>query len=406
MKNKIIPKILIIDDSQENRLIIKLAFKGSFEYRFIEASNGKEGLELAAKELPHIILIDAIMPVMDGFKAIKLFRESPRTRKVPILMISALDTQDDKVKALKSGISDFISKPFDTTELVIRVNSLLSLYMKFLEKEQELQDLNENLEAKVKEKLDKRISEIRLASIGQVAVGITHELNTPVTYMKSNLELLRLDIEELEIQENLKTPFYETVKILDNGLKRIKNIIDSTKEIAKKGSNEFQQINLYSTLIYATRMIYNRAKYISPIFINDIKFSPELDENHEYFEADGIKEKLEQVWIILLNNACDEFKESKREFNTRKIAINISKDNEKIVLTFKDNAENGIAEDILPKIFEPFQSKKIDSGIGIGLNIAKHIVEQHKGKIEAFNENDLSVFKIMLFIQYQKQKEF
>ena len=255
MKNKIIPKILIIDDSQENRLIIKLAFKGSFEYRFIEASNGKEGLELAAKELPHIILIDAIMPVMDGFKAIKLFRESPRTRKVPILMISALDTQDDKVKALKSGISDLISKPFDTTELVIRVNSLLSLYMKFLEKEQELQDLNENLEAKVKEKLDKRISEIRLASIGQVAVGITHELNTPVTYMKSNLELLRLDIEELEIQENLKTPFYETVKILDNGLKRIKNIIDSTKEIAKKGSNEFQQINLYSTLIYATRSL-------------------------------------------------------------------------------------------------------------------------------------------------------
>lgn len=390
----IVPTVLIVDDLKNNRLMVQLALSESRQYNFLEAANGQEAVELAIKELPHIILMDAMMPVLDGFEAIKLIRENEKTKKIPILMVSALDKKDDKVKALKSGISDFISKPFDTTELIIRVNSLISLYMEFLEKEQELREINEDLEAKVKEKLDRRISEIKLASIGEMAAGITHEINTPVTYMKSNLELLGYDIEDLEIDESLKTPMYETVDILNNGLNRIKNIIDTTREIAKKGSNEFEKINIYSTLIHASRMIYNRAKHVSPIFINGVEFTLELSENSELFELSAIKEKLEQVWIILLNNACDEFGNTQREFHDRKIDITISRSNEKTVVIFKDNAGSGIPENILPKIFEPFQSTKTYSGMGVGLNIAQQIVEQHKGKIQAYNEESWAVFRV------------
>ena len=214
--------------------------------------------------------------------------------------------------------------------------------------------------------------------------------------MKSNLELLGYDIEDLKIDESLKTSMYETVDILNNGLNRIKNIIDTTREIAKKGSNEFEEINIYSTLIYASRMIYNRAKHVSPIYINGIEFTLDLSEDHEVFKVKAIKEKLEQVWIILLNNACDEFGNTQREFHERKIDITISKSDESTVLIFKDNAGNGIPESILPKIFEPFQSTKTYSGIGVGLNIAKQIVEQHEGKIEAYNEGDLAVFRVKI----------
>jgi len=290
---QIIPKVLIVDDLAENRLMIKLTLKRHRNYQFFEASNGREGVDVAIKELPHIILMDAIMPVMDGFDAINLLRNDSNTKKIPILMVSSLNTNNDKVKALTCGMSDFISKPFDQTELIIRVNSLLSLYIEFLQKEQELQDINDDLEIKVKEKLKRRVSEIKLASIGKMAAGITHEINTPLTYMRSNIELLGYDIEDLEIQESAKKPILETISTINDGITRIKNIVDITREIANKGSCKFEKINLYSTIIHATRMVYTRAKNITPIYINDVKFTLDLDSNFECIEGDAIKEKLE-----------------------------------------------------------------------------------------------------------------
>ena len=393
---KIIPKVLIIDDLETNRLMIKLTLKAYKAYQFFEASNGREGVDIAMKEVPHIILMDAIMPVMDGFEAINLLRNDLTTKKIPILMVSSLNTNDDKVKALSSGMSDFISKPFDKTELTIRVNSLLSLYIEFLEKEKELQDVNDDLEIKVNEKLERRVSEIKLASIGEMAAGITHEINTPLTYMKSNIELLGYDIEDLEVEESVKKPIFETINIINDGVNRIKNIVDITREVANKGSHKFEKINIYSTLIHATRMVYTRAKSITPIYINGVRFTLDLDKNFECIESEALKDKIEQVWIIILNNACDEFSNSKLEFDKRKIDITIKKENDDIIFTFSDNAGDGIPEHIIKDIFEPFKSTKVHCGMGVGLNIAKQIVEQHNGKIEAYNENKLAVFRIKI----------
>ena len=139
------PKVLIVDDSKANRLLTRLTLSKHTKYDFLEAKNGKEGVELAIKEQPHIILMDAIMPIMDGFEAIKILRENLSTKKTPIIMISALDNKDDKVKVLQSGSSDFISKPFDQGELITRVNSLLTLYIQFLQKEKELEELNDKI---------------------------------------------------------------------------------------------------------------------------------------------------------------------------------------------------------------------------------------------------------------------
>jgi len=393
---KIIPKVLIVDDLKENRLLIKLTLKKHGDYQFFEASNGKEGIEMAQKELPHIILMDAIMPVMDGFEAIRLLKNDLNTKKIPILMISALNTSDDKVKALKCGLSDFISKPFEKTELIIRINSLLSLYMEFLQKEQELQEINNNLELQVKNKLDEKITNIKLTSIGEMAAGITHEINTPLTYLKSNVELLTYDIEDLRVSEDEKKPIFETIEILNEGINRIKNIVDTTSEIATHTSTKPEKINLYSTIIYAIRMIYTKTKTVMPIYINGKLYIPDLCENYELIEGSVVKDKIEQVWIILLNNAYDEFLNSKLEFKKRKINIIIKKEKNNIIFTFTDNAGDGISDDVLKTIFEPFKSSKSHGGMGVGLSIAKQIVEQHNGEIKAYTENKLAVFKVKI----------
>jgi signal transduction histidine kinase len=396
MYSNITPKVLIVDDLENNRLLIKLFLKKTGKYNFFEASNGQEGIDIALKELPHIILMDAIMPVMDGFEAIRQLRNNPITQNIPILMVSTLDNKSEKVKALQSGISDFISKPLDQTELSIRVNSLLNIYIQFLQKQKELEEINSNLEQKVNEKFHRRLEEIKLASLGEITTGITHELNTPVTYMKSNLEMLTYDVNDIKDNEKIKTSILYTIDILNNGVNRLKNIIDTTKEMLKKGKNKKEKNNLYSTLILSTRMIFNRAKHLTPIYINNTRFTLDINENFQIFNTNIIKEKIEQVWIIILNNACDEFTKSKKEFDDRKIEIKISQQNDETKIVFKDNANHGISKDILPKIFEPFSSTKTGQGIGIGLNIAKQIIEQHNGTIKAYNEDNCAVFEIKI----------
>jgi signal transduction histidine kinase/CheY-like chemotaxis protein len=527
------PKILIVDDLEATRFLARMVLSRNENYEFFEASNGKEGVEIALREIPHLILMDAMMPEMDGFEAISVLRNDPRTSQIPILMISALDTHDDKVRALTTGISDFIAKPFDKTELTIRVNSLLNLYLNFLRKEEELNFLNNELERKVQQRtqalrskesytraiLDstpdlicvfneggeisdfnqawsdffshidpskplkndfkfllpylvemndsnylnaypssqwfemivgspehtynlqvqkdhachlfnvsirnilyqekneesnydegsfiltlnditelahirqERESQIKLASIGKLTAGITHEINTPLTYIQGNVELMRMELESAE-DSDLKTELMENMASIEDGLRRIGNIVDATREITKKGSGQKEPTDIYSTLVYASRMVYNRAKHVTPIYLNGSLFTLDLPAlAGESFEVMAIKEKLEQIWIIILNNAADEFLHQERPFDDRWIRIEIGRSEGWVEVRFHDNA-GGISEKILKNIFEPFVSSKTHSGIGIGLNIARSIVQEHGGEISAHNENGGAVFTV------------
>jgi len=394
MNLKKTPRVLIVDDQESNRLMVKYTLTKVGKYEFLEADNGEDGITIAIKKLPHIILIDAVMPKMNGFEAIKILRNNVLTQNIPIIMISSLDNTNENVQALKSGISDFISKPFEKTELITRVNSLLHLYMMFLKNKKKLKNINKKLEDKVNQNVKRKIEDIKMASIGKMATAITHELNTPVTYLKSNLEIMNADLNALEGNENIKNDLLITHDILKSGLERLQNIINNTKEISKKGNTELSNENLYSTLIFALRMIYNRSKHLVSIYINNIPFNLDLSENLENFSCSVNKEKLEQVWIIILNNACDEFENSSKEYDARRIDVTITQKNKKIKILFKDNAHKGIPKDIIGRIFDPFVSTKINKGVGVGLNIAKEIVEEHYGTIKAYNEKECAIFEI------------
>jgi len=118
--------ILIADDEPTNRYIIKLALSQD-GYKLIEAKNGEEAIQLAKKHYPDVILMDAMMPKVNGFIAIEEIKKDPNLSNIPILMITALDTQKDKIKAFESGANDYLSKPFDLQELRLRVKSFAQL---------------------------------------------------------------------------------------------------------------------------------------------------------------------------------------------------------------------------------------------------------------------------------------
>jgi len=242
--------------------------------------------------------------------------------------------------------------------------------------------------------MDKRTTrQIKLESIGTLVAGITHEINTPLTYMKNNLELLELDLlDAFRSNESIQ----ESIENLKDGINRISNIVEATNEIVKTGSNDKIEYNVYKTIIHSIRIIHNHTKFQMPIYINDEMYTTDFKANRHSFKANIIKDELEQVWIILLNNAYDEFLKSGKHFNQRALNIHIKQSEDKTIITFKDNAHQGIDESILDNIFEPFVSTKDYSGIGLGLNIAKKIIKKHKGKIKAYNENNQAVFEVVL----------
>lgn len=246
---------------------------------------------------------------------------------------------------------------------------------------------------KIKRLKTKHINQIKLESIGKLVAGITHEINTPLTFMRNNLELLELDLEDLD-KENL--PIKDLLNNIKEGINRIANIVEATNEIVKKDSNQKIKYNLYTTLVYAIRLVHNHSKHQMPIYINNELFNINVDRNKLLFEASIIKEKIEQVWIILLNNAYDEFVKSPKAFENRSLHIDIIQLQNHTKIRFKDNANKGIDESILNVIFDPFISTKDYSGIGLGLNIAQKIIEEHKGEITAYNEDNNAVFEVTL----------
>jgi C4-dicarboxylate-specific signal transduction histidine kinase len=151
---------------------------------------------------------------------------------------------------------------------------------------------------------------------------------------------------------------------------------------------------LYDALMTALTLTYNRSKHITKINLLNESFVPQLLHAKHPLYTLGNKQRLEQVFVIILNNALDELVKIS-PIQKRLLSINVKEENDLIKIEFKDNA-GGIDEEILPNIFNAFESSKESSGMGVGLNIAQQIINDHQGEIRAFNSNKGAVFEISL----------
>jgi C4-dicarboxylate-specific signal transduction histidine kinase len=260
------------------------------------------------------------------------------------------------------------------------------------------------LAKRVKEEVEKNIKNLKLhqeeriksaqfSTIGKMAAGITHEINTPLTYVKGNVELLAMDIKEIE-DKKLRQSAEQNLKVILEGLNRIGNIIESMREVSQANKESKENVNLFETIVNALIVSSNRSKHISKIYLNGALFNLDFPKNKELFTCKAQRQRIEQVWIILISNALDELVKIE-PFEKRFLDIKIWEEKDGIFVRFSDNA-GGIDPKILPKIFEPFVSAKKSSGIGIGLNIARNIIQEHKGKIRAFNSDVGAAFEIFL----------
>jgi len=138
--------ILVVDDEAIARITVE-ALLSSENYELFFAENGEEGITMAAKIRPDIILLDVMMPGMNGFETCKKIRQMPALAEVPILLVTALDDRESRMTGLKAGADDFISKPYDIFELQVRIQNMtrLNRYRMLTEQRQEMESLHEEV---------------------------------------------------------------------------------------------------------------------------------------------------------------------------------------------------------------------------------------------------------------------
>jgi len=185
-------KVLVVDDTERNVKLLAdlLTFKG---YAVVTASGGKEALERIAAEQPDLVLLDVMMPDMNGYDVCRKIREAPATATLPVVMVTALDPANERVKGIEAGADDFLSKPINQAELLARVRSLLRV--KSLH--DQLADMNRTLERRVEDQVAQleRLGRLKRFFSPQLAEAIvTGGTDDPLKTHRREITVVFLDL--------------------------------------------------------------------------------------------------------------------------------------------------------------------------------------------------------------------
>jgi PAS domain S-box-containing protein len=296
-----------------------------------------------------------------------------------------------KKRIMREGKFDgFVGVFIDMTEVEKQEHYLQNRINEEVKKNLQIQEIYQ----------EEMIRNAKFSAIGQMAAGITHEINTPLTYIKGNFEILVEDIKAYMMHSPQKIVMLQDTVTIHEGIERIESIIETMREASQKSREQKENVNIYESVVSALILSYNRSKQVVGITINQTPFSLQTPKRTHYWVCHLQKQRIEQVWLIILNNALDELIKIDT-FEKRKLNIEIFEENTEVVVRFCDKA-GGIDPKILPRIFEPFESTKESSGIGIGLNIAQQIVLQNDGEIRAYNEEDGAVFEVRFALSFKE----
>jgi two-component system, sensor histidine kinase and response regulator len=358
--------ILIVDDSEVNVDVIVNILS---DYDVIATLDGKSALEIVKKESVDLILLDIMMPELDGYDVCKLLKEDEKTKDIPVIFLSAKHDISDIQKGFELGGIDYVIKPFNPLELLVRVNNHL-----------QLREYQKSLQTRVDEEVEKNrikdnllFQQSKQAAFGELLMHISHQWKQPLSELSSiNTKVIsNLHLGKNITKEDHLSLHKHSQKIIDFMSDTVDTFQNFYKPIQDKSSFYLQDsLDKVLSVLSATLEFDNVKVDISSIDV-------------ELIEA-NINE-LSQVIFSIISNAREIFK--KREIKNPKISILLSGKS----IEISDNG-GGVDADLLDDIFLPFVSTT--KGYGIGLYLSKNIVDKNGGYISVSNLEDGAIFKI------------
>ena len=366
------PTILIIDDDTVSLDILLNQLDNKYNIKV--TTDPEESIQIVKNSNIDLILLDIMMPKINGFELCEIFKSTPETESIPIIFITAKNNIEDKYKGFTLGAVDYLVKPFHITELMVRVNTHIQLHT-----------LQQSLEKKVQIQTQKNlinnellIQKSKQSEIGDMIMHIAHQWKQPISSLGSIILYHQLYF------ENNANSFDEKKLVKD--LEKSSNIIEFMSKTVETFQNFFlpaqneQKFSLFEAFDDALKIV--DATYYFHGFT--IKVEKNIDTL-----INGKKNEYSQVVLVILNNVKNIFLQRKTQDPL--VTITIDQKDNKSLLSVEDNA-GGIDTNIIDDIFLPYISGTKTSGLG--LYMAQEIIQKLNGNISAENINKGAKFTI------------
>ncbi|MEC4805311.1 MAG: hybrid sensor histidine kinase/response regulator [Jaaginema sp. PMC 1079.18] len=339
--------ILAVDDTPDNLFLVQLALEQE-GHEVVLVDNGRAALAQIAKSPPDLVVLDVMMPGMDGYEVTRRIRSNPNLSFIPILLITAHE-QPSVVRGLDEGADEFIRKPVRIDELQARVRSLLRL----------------------KQSIDQRENFVHC---------LTHDLRTPLVAANRMLKLIQ------------KGVFGETTNPMNESLETIyssnENLLDLLNNLLEVYCYDVGQKHLSFIEFDLTELLEEIAAELTPL-IDDKEVDLRLHWQQKAILR-GDRLELRRVFTNLLGNAL--------KFTDRGyVEIRLQTQKDELIVEVEDTGV-GISDEELERIFERFrQGKNKRSGTGLGLHLCRQIIQAHHGSLSAQSQiNQGTCFTIKL----------
>lgn len=370
-KKPVLERLLIVDDLPKNIKVLGKLLSGP-NRQIAYALSGSEALKLTSESLFDLILLDIMMPGMDGFEVCAKLKKEKKTADIPIIFLTAKTEAEEIVKGFECGANDYITKPFNASELQARVTTQLEL----IRNKRQLQELNQSLEEKVAlrtlelQQANKQLAQLEKAKSDFLTI-ISHELRTPLNGIIGITSLLKqsiADVEQKEYLDYLNTSSERLVRFAETAL-LITSLQFNNQQVELF---DIDLENLFEMVVYELQ---------SSLDEKEIKVEIKIAKDARIVKADA--DLLQKSICIVVENAISHLPTG------GKIWLSSSLENHSICLEVRDDGK-GFSEEVLSRLqnFLRQEHITIEQGFGLSLAAVKLIIRAHNGNVMLKNADE------------------